>query len=134
MNRPCINFIQMIDGLKGKVVIVTGGAHGIGKAYCRGFAETGARVVIADIDEAAAERAVGEISEAIGIAVGAIHESPLHAGMSVRFIEAFFSRPRSALRKASRGGDEEPSPTDACSAICLSFRALARFSSNIGPT
>jgi 3-oxoacyl-[acyl-carrier protein] reductase len=79
MNRPCINFIRMIDGLKGKVVIVTGGAHGIGKAYCRGFAETGARVVIADIDEAAAERAVGEISEAIGIAVGAIHESPLHA-------------------------------------------------------
>ncbi len=69
----------MIEGLKEKVVIVTGGAHGIGKAYCLGFAKAGAKVVIADIDEPAAERAVGEISEAIGIGVGAIHESPLHA-------------------------------------------------------
>ncbi len=40
----------MIAGLKDKVVIVTGGAHGIGKAYCKGFAGAGARVVIADID------------------------------------------------------------------------------------
>lgn len=69
----------MIDGLKEKVVIVTGGAHGIGKAYCLGFARAGARVVIADIDGSGADRAVNEISRAIGIDVGAIHESPLRA-------------------------------------------------------
>lgn len=63
----------MIDGLKDKVVIVTGGAHGIGKAYCLGFAKAGARVVIADIDKAGAERASGEIADTIG--EGAIHES-----------------------------------------------------------
>ena len=40
----------MIEGLKDKVVIVTGGAHGIGKAYALGFAKAGAQVVIADID------------------------------------------------------------------------------------
>ena len=51
----------MIDGLKGKVVIVTGGAHGIGKAYCYGFANAGAHVVIADIDILGAKGVAKEI-------------------------------------------------------------------------
>ena len=49
----------MIEGLKDKVVIVTGAAHGIGKAYCVGFAKAGARVVIADIDKPGAGRSRG---------------------------------------------------------------------------
>lgn len=36
--------------LKDKVTIITGAAHGIGKAYARRFAEEGAHVVIADSD------------------------------------------------------------------------------------
>src|SRR5215470_1241119 len=36
--------------LANKVAIVTGAAHGIGKAYARKFAEEGAHLVIADID------------------------------------------------------------------------------------
>ena len=36
--------------LKGKVVVVTGGASGIGQAMCRRFAQEGARaVVVADL-------------------------------------------------------------------------------------
>ena len=62
----------MISGLEDKVVIITGGAHGIGKAYCRGFAEAGARIVIADIDKPAADKTADEIAR-----VGPIHESPL---------------------------------------------------------
>ena len=46
----------MIEGLKDKVVIVTGGGHGIGKAYCLGFGQSGSRVVVADIDKPAATK------------------------------------------------------------------------------
>ncbi len=54
----------MIEGLTNKVVIVTGGAHGIGKAYCSAFTKVGAQVVLADIDRRAAESAASEISKA----------------------------------------------------------------------
>ncbi len=36
--------------LKDRVAIVTGGGNGIGRAYCRGLAKEGAKVVAADID------------------------------------------------------------------------------------
>ncbi len=51
----------MIEGLKDKVVIVTGGGHGIGKAYCLGFGQEGSRVVVADIDKPAADQVSAEI-------------------------------------------------------------------------
>ena len=37
--------------LQGKVAVVTGGANGIGRACCVRFAEEGANVVVADLDE-----------------------------------------------------------------------------------
>ena len=36
--------------LDNKITVITGAAHGIGKAYARRFAEEGAQVVIADVD------------------------------------------------------------------------------------
>jgi 3-oxoacyl-[acyl-carrier protein] reductase len=41
--------------LQNKVTIITGAAHGIGKAYARRFSEEGAHVVIADIDQRGGE-------------------------------------------------------------------------------
>jgi 3-oxoacyl-[acyl-carrier protein] reductase len=55
-----------------QVVIVTGGGHGIGRAYCLGLAREGARVVAADIDEKAARSVADEINAQNGhaLAVG----------------------------------------------------------------
>jgi 3-oxoacyl-[acyl-carrier protein] reductase len=58
--------------LDGKVVIVTGGGHGIGRAYCLGIAREGGKAVVADLDGAAAERVAREIEDADGEAL-AVH-------------------------------------------------------------
>ncbi|MEJ6523972.1 MAG: SDR family NAD(P)-dependent oxidoreductase, partial [Opitutales bacterium] len=50
--------------LTGKVVIITGGAAGIGLSVAKGFVEVGARVVIADFAEDVGAKAVIEASEA----------------------------------------------------------------------
>ncbi len=54
--------------LKDKVTIITGAAHGIGKAYARRFAEEGAHVVIADVDGAGGEAAAKALLDAGGSA------------------------------------------------------------------
>ena len=47
----------------GKLVVVTGGARGIGRATALEFAREGADVLIADIDDIAAKETVGELVE-----------------------------------------------------------------------
>ncbi|MEH0524593.1 SDR family oxidoreductase [Streptomyces stelliscabiei] len=44
-----------------KVILVTGGAGGIGSALCHRFAAGGARLLVVDIDEARAERTAAEL-------------------------------------------------------------------------
>jgi NAD(P)-dependent dehydrogenase (short-subunit alcohol dehydrogenase family) len=57
--------------LQGKVAVVTGGASGIGRALADAFAAEGMRLVLADIEAGALDRATGELTdgghEAIGV-------------------------------------------------------------------
>jgi 3-oxoacyl-[acyl-carrier protein] reductase len=46
------------------VAIVTGGGHGIGRAYCAGLAQAGARVVVAEVDEPAGEQTAHDLRAA----------------------------------------------------------------------
>ncbi len=64
--------------LTGKNVIVTGGAMGIGFGIAKRLVEGGANVLIADIDDAAAETAVGKLREGTGRAIS------MHADMTQR--------------------------------------------------
>jgi NAD(P)-dependent dehydrogenase (short-subunit alcohol dehydrogenase family) len=51
-----------MTALEGKVALVTGGAGGLGAATCDALAAAGARVVVADVDEAGGER----VAERVG--------------------------------------------------------------------
>ncbi len=55
--------------LKGKVGLVTGGGDGIGRATCVMFAKDGAKVAVADVRLAAAEKTVMMIRDAGGEAI-----------------------------------------------------------------
>lgn len=55
--------------LKDKVAIVTGGGVGIGKAYAQGLAKEGAKVVVADIQEAEAKKVAADIQQGGGDAI-----------------------------------------------------------------
>ncbi|GAB89790.1 SDR family NAD(P)-dependent oxidoreductase [Gordonia rhizosphera] len=55
---------QAADSLAGKVAVVTGAARGIGLEVARSYAAHGAKVVISDIDDAAAADAAGTVPDA----------------------------------------------------------------------
>jgi NAD(P)-dependent dehydrogenase (short-subunit alcohol dehydrogenase family) len=58
--------------LKGKSAIVTGAGRGLGLAYAEALAAAGANVVINDVDEAAVDAAVRQLTTSGGTAVGAV--------------------------------------------------------------
>jgi len=78
--------------LAGKVAMVTGGANGIGRATVRALAREGARVLIADIADDAAQAVVKEIEQGGG-EVRAVHcdvsqESDVEAAVAAT-VQAF---------------------------------------------
>jgi short-subunit dehydrogenase len=66
--------------LTGKVVAITGGGRGIGRAIAQALAREGARVAVCDLDSEAAEQTAAALGEpAIGLAVDVTDHSALVA-------------------------------------------------------
>ena len=61
-----------MDDLNGRVAVVTGGASGIGAALAARFVAEGMKVVVADVEEAALEKAVATLTESGGEAIGVL--------------------------------------------------------------
>jgi 3-oxoacyl-[acyl-carrier protein] reductase len=82
----------MAGRLADRVAIITGGGHGIGKAYALGMASEGAKVVIAEIDSIAAETAAVDLRrqgfEAIAVRTDVADRASVET-MAQRALEAF---------------------------------------------
>jgi len=72
--------------LKNRLALVTGAASGIGKEIARTFVREGAKVAIADLNQARADAAAAELGgperRAIGIAMDVTSEEQVEAGMA----------------------------------------------------
>jgi 3-hydroxybutyrate dehydrogenase len=71
--------------LQNKVAIVTGAASGIGKEIAKTYVREGAKVVIADLNQAAADATATELggpSKALGVAMDVTNEEQVDAGVA----------------------------------------------------
>jgi len=98
--------------LLGKVIVVTGGANGIGAALCRRFATEGARaVVVADIAGDSAQRLAAEIG-GLGVRTDVTQESDLRqlveeVGRRYGAIDLFCSNAGIAVDGGEETGDAD---------------------------
>ena len=73
-----------MEGLvQGKVVVVTGGAAGIGEAICKVFARHGARVIVNGLPGDPVDEVVNEIRDSGGLAEGCISDVGNEAGAQI---------------------------------------------------
>ncbi|MDZ7791716.1 MAG: SDR family oxidoreductase [Xanthomonadales bacterium] len=99
----------------GRVAIITGGGSGIGEATTHRLATEGARVVVADVDAAAAARVATDIDSAGGAALGIevdVAEEDAVAGMVATAVDTFgridiLHNNAAAVGRRSVGGDDD---------------------------
>ncbi len=98
--------------LEGRVALVTGGASGIGRATATLFAERGASVMIADLDESmAASTAAAIVAGTSGARVGATGvdvSDPDRVGAMVEATISAFGRLDAAVNNAGTSGTYKP--------------------------
>ncbi|MEE9278319.1 MAG: 3-oxoacyl-ACP reductase family protein [Dehalococcoidia bacterium] len=72
-----------MNGLSGKVALVTGGGRGIGRAITQRLASEGATVAVSDIDEASAKVTAEEVGGgAVGIHIDVADRASVRAGVA----------------------------------------------------
>jgi 3-hydroxybutyrate dehydrogenase len=81
---PAIPKEQSMNSLEGKVALITGAASGLGKAIAELYAQHGASVAIADINQQAADAVAAQINaaggKALGVAMDVTSEDAVNAG------------------------------------------------------
>jgi NAD(P)-dependent dehydrogenase (short-subunit alcohol dehydrogenase family) len=93
-----------------KIAVVTGGASGIGEAICKELASDGAKVVVADRDQAGIDRVVADIKSVGGTAAGFVIDvsnADQNAAM-VAFVEKTYGALHLAVNNAGIGGPSAP--------------------------
>ncbi|MDR7156733.1 3(or 17)beta-hydroxysteroid dehydrogenase [Sphingobium xenophagum] len=68
--------------VEGKVVLVTGAAHGLGRADVEALAREGARVIVADVDEQEAQRVVDTLPSAMALRLNVTCEAQWQAALA----------------------------------------------------
>src|SRR5207237_8137719 len=93
-----------------KVPMVTGAGSGIGAAMARRFADEGATVVVADLDDKAAGKVAAEIQKDGGTAIAVRQDvgDPKSVEESVNFAVEKFGRLDVAVNNAGISGDLKP--------------------------
>lgn len=104
-------------GLRDRVVLITGGAQGIGYAAARLFAAEGARLALVDINGAAAEAAAGKLTSlgATAIGIGADITSGSQCAVMLARVEAALGPPGVVVNSAAVLDDKtflESGPAD----------------------
>ena len=94
----------------GKVAIVTGGGSGLGEAIGKAIAAKGAKVVLTDINLAAAQRVAAEIVEAGGVASAVQQDTsvPEESEKVVQYAIATYGALHYAVNNAGIGGARAP--------------------------
>jgi len=100
--------------LEGKITIVTGGAHGIGRAISEAFVEAGAQVVVADIEDAPCGRFVkADVSSAGDVRAAVAAAASINGRIDILCNNAAYLGPAHTALAAS---DEE---WERCFAVTL---------------